>query len=60
MEQFYRFKTALSAEAGSILANWDPHTHPIITEVSGKDSVLEGMEEGITVTTQTDELNRFE
>lgn len=44
-----------SAEAGAILANWDPHTHPIITEVSGK-VVLEGFEEGITITTQTDDL----
>ncbi len=44
-----------SADAGAILANWDPHTHPIITEVEGK-AVLEGFEEGITVTTQTDDL----
>ena len=22
-------------EAGDIVANWDPHTHPIVTEVAG-------------------------
>ena len=43
------------AEAGAILASWDPHTHPIITEVAGR-VVLEDFEEGITVNTQTDEL----
>ena len=33
----------------------DPHTHPIITEVKGKVR-FEGMEEGITLRRQTDEL----
>ena len=42
-------------EAGEIVANWDPHTHPIVSEVAGK-VVFEGMEEGITVRRQTDEL----
>ncbi len=42
-------------EAGEIIANWDPHTHPIVTEVEGK-VVFENMEEGITVRRQTDEL----
>jgi DNA-directed RNA polymerase subunit beta' len=41
--------------AGQIVANWDPHTHPIITEVAGtvhfKDVV-----EGVTVQQQTDEM----
>ena len=22
--------------AGDVVANWDPHTHPIVTEVAGK------------------------
>ena len=44
-----------SVEAGDIVANWDPHTHPIISEVSGKVSFL-GMEDGITVNRQTDDL----
>ncbi len=41
--------------AGAIVANWDPHTHPIITEVAGTVK-FSGMEEGITITRQTDEL----
>ena len=44
-----------SVEAGEIVANWDPHTHPIVTEVEGQ-VVFETMEEGITVRRQTDEL----
>ena len=42
-------------EAGEVVANWDPHTHPIVTEVEGK-VVFEGMLEGITIRRQTDEL----
>jgi len=42
-------------EAGQIVANWDPHTHPIITEVAGKVQFSE-MTEGMTVNKQTDEL----
>ncbi len=42
-------------KAGDIVATWDPHTHPIITEVAGRVK-LSGMEEGITIKRQTDEL----
>ena len=41
--------------AGQTVANWDPHTHPIITEVAGTVK-YSGMEDGITVKSQTDEL----
>ncbi len=41
--------------AGDVVANWDPHTHPIITEVAGLVK-FSGMEDGITVKSQTDEL----
>jgi len=41
--------------AGAIVANWDPHTHPIVTEVAGF-AKFSGMEEGITIKRQTDEL----
>ena len=41
--------------AGEVVVKWDPHTHPIITEVAGKVK-LSGMEEGISVKRQTDEL----
>ena len=27
--------TAMTVEAGQMVANWDPHTHPIVTEVAG-------------------------
>jgi DNA-directed RNA polymerase subunit beta' len=40
---------------GTVVANWDPHTHPIITEVAGTVK-FGGMEEGITIKRQTDEL----
>ncbi|RTE86415.1 MULTISPECIES: DNA-directed RNA polymerase subunit beta' [Gammaproteobacteria] len=42
-------------EAGEIVANWDPHTHPIITEVKGKIKFVD-MIDGVTMRTQTDEL----
>jgi DNA-directed RNA polymerase subunit beta' len=37
------------------LANWDPHTHPIVTEVAGTLQFHEFVE-GVTVTKQTDEI----
>ncbi|BDM66166.1 DNA-directed RNA polymerase subunit beta' [Shewanella sp. NFH-SH190041] len=42
-------------EAGKIIANWDPHTHPIISEVAGYVK-FQDMIDGVTMTTQTDEL----
>ena len=42
-------------EGGTVIAKWDPHTHPIITEVGGKVA-LTGMEEGLSVRRQTDEF----
>ena len=44
-----------SVSAGDVVATWDPHTHPIITEVAGTVK-FSGMEEGITIRRQTDEL----
>jgi DNA-directed RNA polymerase subunit beta' len=41
--------------AGDIVANWDPHTHPIITEVAGTVK-FSGMDEGVTIKRQTDEF----
>ena len=41
--------------AGDVVANWDPHTHPIVTEVAGRIQFV-GMEDGITIKRQTDEL----
>ena len=42
-------------DAGEVVANWDPHTHPIITEVAGKIKFVD-LVEGLTMTRQTDEL----
>ncbi len=39
---------------GQVVANWDPHTHPIITDVAGKVTFTD-MVDGVTVTKQTDE-----
>ena len=40
---------------GKVVANWDPHTHPVISEVAGKvafDDVIDG----VTVQQQVDEV----
>jgi len=41
--------------AGQVVANWDPHTHPIITEVAGEVKFSE-MTDGMTVNRQTDDI----
>jgi DNA-directed RNA polymerase subunit beta' len=41
--------------AGAILATWDPHTHPVITEVSGK-VVFSDFVDGVTVQQHADEI----
>ena len=50
-----KVKDKALVSAGDIVATWDPHTHPIVTEVAGRVK-LSGMEEGITINRQTDEL----
>ncbi|WP_119964742.1 DNA-directed RNA polymerase subunit beta' [Simplicispira lacusdiani] len=42
-------------KAGTILANWDPLTRPIITEFAGQ-AKFENVEEGLTVAKQVDEV----
>ncbi len=42
-------------QAGQMVANWDPHTHPIVTEVAGKARFSDFVE-GVTVSRQTDEI----
>ncbi len=42
-------------KAGTILANWDPLTRPIITEFAGHTR-FENVEEGLTVARQTDDV----
>jgi DNA-directed RNA polymerase subunit beta' len=48
-------KDGLQIKAGAILANWDALTRPIITEYGGRIR-FEGVEEGVTVAKQTDEV----
>ncbi len=43
------------ASIGDIVATWEPHTHPIITEASGT-VVFTDLEEGVTANMQTDDL----
>jgi DNA-directed RNA polymerase subunit beta' len=42
-------------KAGTALANWDPHTRPIITEYAGRVK-FENVEDGVTVAKQIDEV----
>jgi DNA-directed RNA polymerase subunit beta' len=44
-----------SVKAGHVLATWDPHTRPIITEYAGRIK-FENVEEGVTVAKQIDEV----
>jgi DNA-directed RNA polymerase subunit beta' len=48
-------KDGASVKPGDVVANWDPHTHPIITELDGKVQFTDVVE-GVTVTKQTDDL----
>jgi DNA-directed RNA polymerase subunit beta' len=44
-----------AVEAGAIMATWDPHTHPVITEVAGILKFSD-FSEGVTVQRETDEI----
>jgi DNA-directed RNA polymerase subunit beta' len=48
-------KPEQTIKAGTILANWDPLTRPIITEFAGSTR-FENFEEGLTVAKQLDEV----
>ena len=48
-------KADQAIKAGTILANWDPLTRPIITEYAGTVK-FENIEEGLTVAKQVDEV----
>ena len=41
--------------AGQIVVNWDPHTHPVITEVKGFAKTVDFIE-GLTVREQSDDV----
>ncbi len=42
-------------EPGQVVANWDPHTHPVITEVAGRVRFSDFVE-GVTVVRNTDDV----
>lgn len=44
-----------TVNAGDIVVNWDPHTHPVITEVNGFIQ-LKDFIDGLTVQEQSDEV----
>jgi len=48
-------KADQQVKAGTVLANWDPLTRPIITEYAGRVK-FENVEEGLTVAKQVDEV----
>ena len=44
-----------AVNGGSIIATWDPHTHPIVTEVAGVAKFTDFID-GVTVQESTDEI----
>jgi DNA-directed RNA polymerase subunit beta' len=48
-------KEGTAVAAGQIVATWDPHTHPVVTEVAGFLKFQDFID-GVTVTTQVDEV----
>jgi len=44
-----------SVKGGSVIATWDPHTHPIVTEVAGVARFSDFID-GVTVQESTDEI----
>jgi len=44
-----------TVKQGQVVATWDPHTHPVVTEVAGKLQ-FEEFVDGVTVTEQVDEF----
>jgi DNA-directed RNA polymerase subunit beta' len=42
-------------EPGQLVAQWDPHTHPVITEVAGQVKLID-LIDGVTMNRQTDEV----
>ncbi len=47
-------KDGETVEAGGIVATWDPHTHPLVTEVAGKARFSQ-IADGVTATSKTDD-----
>jgi DNA-directed RNA polymerase subunit beta' len=48
-------KEGAKVQGGQIVATWDPHTHPVVTEVAGFIK-FQDFVDGMTVATQVDEV----
>jgi len=48
-------KEGATVAGGQVVATWDPHTHPVVTEVGGFLK-FQDFVDGLTVTTQLDEV----
>jgi DNA-directed RNA polymerase subunit beta' len=48
-------KDSDTVKLGQVVAHWDPHTHPVVTEVAG-NLQFEDFIDGVTVTEQVDEF----
>jgi DNA-directed RNA polymerase subunit beta' len=48
-------KEGATVSAGQVIATWDPHTHPVITEVAGFVK-FQDFVDGLTVTSQVDDV----
>jgi DNA-directed RNA polymerase subunit beta' len=48
-------KEGAKVAGGQVVATWDPHTHPVVTEVAGFIK-FQDFVDGLTVTTQVDEV----
>jgi DNA-directed RNA polymerase subunit beta' len=44
-----------TVESGQVVANWDPHTHPVITEEAGKITFIDIVDGG-TVSSEVDDV----
>jgi DNA-directed RNA polymerase subunit beta' len=53
------FKDGAAVKSGQTVAQWDPHTHPIVSEVAGVVRFSDFID-GVTVQSQTDELTGLE
>ncbi|RKZ94169.1 MAG: DNA-directed RNA polymerase subunit beta', partial [Gammaproteobacteria bacterium] len=44
-----------AVDAGQVIATWDPHTHPVVTEMAGRVEIKD-LVEGVTVDKQVDDV----
>jgi DNA-directed RNA polymerase subunit beta' len=48
-------KDGSAIRGGQVVVNWDPHTHPVVTEVKGRSQLVDFVD-GVTVREQSDEV----